>query len=350
MTSGERRQTGGARREELGMLWTACASLTSAAATAIVLFLASSLIVSQMNCGAPPLIRRLQGIRCDLVSRTCAGGTAVLGSSIGLEGVDCDVVSRQDGALGPCRNYSRGGATPRQWLLLLPDVVTAAPRRVVLSADVSALGGSTPIPTEVLVAAAAWDVRSVHRDPCLRAELTPQELAQLGGGPIATIARYRLLPLMAMDTFARETVRSDLRFAGHLQNFTAPWVRRSDVSGQPLNRHVAMVADGIASYTSDGIERSLKLLRTQAMYLHNRGIVVVGVVSPVHPAVRDAVGDSRIRELTARMLTAFRAAGAEPVDDTRLLVASEFGDAVHPNAKGRAKWSEALGQSLRAWK
>ena len=172
----------------------------------------------------------------------------------------------------------------------------------------------------------------------------------LAGGQIATIAHYRTLPLMSVDTFARETVRSDLRFADHTRNFTAPWVRRSNVLGEPLARHVAMVADGIAHYTDVGVRNSVELLRTETEYLRRKGVAVIGVVSPVHPAVRDAVGDARVAELAAEIVAAFQAGGAEAVDESRLLAASEFGDAVHPNAKGRAKWSAALGQSLKAEK
>jgi len=329
-------------------LLTGCGALASAAAVGSGLFLGSAMLMSQTECGVPPLIGRLHGIQIDLASRECSRGTFVLGSSIGLEGIDCDAVSKQESALSPCRNYSRGGASPRQWLLLLPSVVDASPRRVVLTADVPSLNGSAPIPPEVLAAAAAWRIRAVLTEPSLRGLLSSAETEVLDSGPIATIAHFRPLPLMTLDTFARETVRADLRFAGHAHNFTAPWVRQSDISGRTLDRHIAVVADGIAGLKNTDVASGLALLRVQAEFLRRRGIAVIGVVTPVNPAVRAAVGDEKIAGLTNRMLAAFRAAGAVPLDESRLLSASEFGDAVHPNAQGRAKWSEALGVSLRA--
>ncbi|MFO0838569.1 MAG: hypothetical protein U1D55_08560 [Phycisphaerae bacterium] len=293
----------------------------------------------------------------------------LLGSSVLLEGVDCELLDRaansnvvdltpktgdatargvDETVLTRSFNLAWTGATFRQWLLVLPAIRKASPATLVLCVDLPNLASAEPIPAQRLNLAAWWDF--VPRDEL--AELIEQnalnsdEAATLRGSRLSQILAFRSLPLGAIDSQMREVARKDLRYAGYVENFRAPWIRRGKVPPEALARNIEEFRAGIAGADRAVRDAAMKSLRAVIQRARRGGAPVFVALTPVHPELARRLGDSLLDEIRGGIAALCQDSGAAYFDDSRFLNADEFSDAVHPFEDGRARWSAELGRRL----
>jgi hypothetical protein len=274
------------------------------------------------------------------------GDVYLLGSSVLLEGIDCGLMDPLLPGHHCSFNLAWTGAGPRQWLLVLPSVVAARPSAVVLGVDLMSITSSSPIPENLLAIAGRWDF--IPRDdlPDLRAVLSPPEYRLLTASKLKQLLALRSLPLGALDAYAREVSRRDLRYEGYTTNFKAPWVRTEVVSSASMKRGIANLAAQLRAHSPDDFKEPLQVLHAVVNYLHRDDCPVIIVLTPINPALNEALGSDLIEQASRELSTLADRNGAVFLDHSAVLPAEEYSDPVHPFDAGRRHWSAVLGQAI----
>jgi hypothetical protein len=270
----------------------------------------------------------------------------LLGSSVLLEGVDCDIIDGELGDAGRAYNLAWTGATFRQWLLVLPAVVRSEPRAVVLCVDLPSLSSTARIPEQRLNVAAWWDFLGPGDLDRVGVLLDSEELRALRSSRFSQLMRFRALPLGAFDSYLREVARPDLRYEGYETNFKAPWVRRQAVSAEALERNIEQYRASIAAQTDEQRSAGARMLRAVIQQAGAGGAAVIVTLTPLHPELCRRIGQESVAQAAERIAAACRETGAVFLDDSAFLDAREFSDAVHPFTNGRERWSAALGRRI----
>ncbi len=334
------------RRENLtnlARLW----SVPLAVAVGFTLYLcAAILIVGQWRL-MPPAMNRMVEIQRFLLKQ--AGGDSrpilLLGSSVLLEGVDAQEL---DAAAGGAASFNLAwtGATPRQWLLVLPAAVAARPGAIGLFVDLPSLAAAGAIPEARLNLAAWWDFLSESDRADLAAVLTSEERRVLDSSRVAQLLRFRSLPLGAFDSYVREVARPDLRYEEYATNFKDPWVRRQRVGPEALQRNIEQYETSLRHVAPEQRRTGIETLAAVIARARRGGAPVAVVLTPLHPELAARIGSDLLSATIASARSVSEAGGATFVDHSSFMPAGEFSDAVHPFEDGRRRWSAELGRVL----
>jgi len=295
---------------------------------------------------------RMVGMQQFLAAQTApqqSGAVYFLGSSVTVDGVDCDVIDAELGGKGPSFNLAWLGAGPRQLLLAAPLVRAADPSAVVIGLDLSGLATSTPIPEDLLTIAGWWRFIPDDDRPWLDALLTDGERDVLYRSPVEQLMAFRSFPSEALNAYVREASRKSLRYEGFATNFKAPWVLKAAVSPTVLQRGIEAIHRSLAEVPDEPIDESATILESLITYLRDGGRRRVFVVlTPAHPDLLAQLTGDYLPRFRRRVLAVCDRTGAMFVDHIELLADEHFSDALHPIGEGRELWSRELARVLQS--
>jgi hypothetical protein len=327
------------------------ADIALAVLAGLLLYLLSVWLVVGPGQVIPAEVRRPVEIGRFLVRQAQTGTHGkiyCLGSSVGVEGLDCRIIDEALGASEISYNCCWTGAESSQWLLLMPSVAACRPRAVVLCVDLFSLCGRKPIPPALLNMCAWEGVPAPSEIHDISGFLTESELALITSSHLDQLFRFRTLPLGAFDSWARETARRDLRCEGYTTNFTAPWVRRLTVDTATLSHHLDQLAAGLAKEAPEGRADALRVLNFVANYFEERSSRAILVLTPLHPELARRLGSEHLEEYRRLLRELCQRDRAAFIDHSSLLSAEQFSDGIHANESGRRTWSLEFGRALRS--
>jgi hypothetical protein len=275
-------------------------------------------------------------------------GVFVLGSSILIEGMDCDIIDQLLPSGYESYNFGWTGGHAREWLLVLPSVVEAEPALTVLCIDIRTLFGLMVIPAELLNIANWWDFLSEDELKSFSDILEERELSKFQAPKAKCIWEMRSLLSDALDAHIREYSRPDLRYERYLNNFKTPWVRTKVIGPTAMAKHVEEQKRIVTNLYPKDMLWEPQILDSIIKCLSGEGIRVLIVLVPLNPEVAKPLGEdvkSRVVEMLSNLARKY---SVEFVDHSGLLKVEEFADATHASEAGRAVWSRALGKMICA--
>ena len=276
------------------------------------------------------------------------GPTVVfVGNSITVEGIDASVVAEAIGPGATVENWGINGCALEEVRVILPKVLRAKPRYVVVSLLPNDLGPAQDVNLEKAYGygvggfGGAWPRadRATMFPGISEATERAMKSSRFQQGIF-----FRSTLLDWVNREARLVFRSGLRRARD-DDWSSPWEMTSGISGTRLERHVDDVMAIIDMRTGNGWESGEELIRSVARQIVEGGATAVFTIAPQHPQMR-----ARTEAILAREREIGAELGAMPgvvfLDASTLLGADGFADAVHPNALGREAYSRAVGQAI----
>ncbi|MBN2561226.1 MAG: hypothetical protein JXQ75_09880 [Phycisphaerae bacterium] len=321
------------------------------AALAFAAYLAAAYVVVACWRIMPQGLDRIVSIKSALDQRSEKKETRdvyVLGSSVVLEGVDCTVIDRflPDGRQS--YNLAWTGATPREFLLMLPSLARVHPSMVVIGADVGSVVTPlpNPIPDARLSVAGWWDFIPPSEHGYFRSLFSDHEWETLLASRAEQLLAFRSLPPGAFDAYLREVTRADLRYEGYTTNYKAPWIRRKTVSAEAMERGIERLRNVLAVRRGEDLPEMMEVFGATIEYLRKSGSDVLVVLTPIHPELTSSLEGALLSRATAALEGTARDKGAVFVNHSALLIAEHFSDPGHPCETGRQAWSKALAQVI----
>ncbi|MCY2930935.1 MAG: hypothetical protein NTV86_15895 [Planctomycetota bacterium] len=276
------------------------------------------------------------------------GDICFLGSSVTIEGLDCDIVDRSLPA--GIRSYNLGwtGAGPRQWLLMGPALRASRPGTVVMCTGLGTIMQGADLRPDTITIAATWRFLPDAYLKQIEPLLTPAQYEQLKAPMFQQLLALRSFPPEAADTFLQEVSRADLRYAGYVTNFKSPWVRRESVDGEKRSRELHMQRNRLRSMKSgDSLDTSVRIVRSLVSYLQQQDCRVILLLDPMNPEVTRGLEDQAVGPARRTLADLAKETGALFWDHSGILdQPDDFADSVHPSLLGRQTWSAALGRAL----
>lgn len=288
----------------------------------------------------------------------------IVGSSVVVDGIDCDRIDQQLPSGLRSYNLAWTGAGPQRWLLIESAMRRARPRAAVLALDLTSALHHERIPDDVLAVAGWWDLVDGADIPALRRLLNldpPRDAVpwvdwffdrepkpvRLLTSKTEDLLQFRVLPVSYLELLARETLRKDLRYAGHATNLKSPWLRRSIVRPDAMARGVAAVVKQVDESPPEALDRTLEIVAFVTRGLANTGCETLVDFAPVKPEIVNQLPAGYLDGVRQRLAAVVEQAGGTFVDHSELLRDDEFSDHVHAFEPGRLRWSTEVGQELR---
>ena len=279
------------------------------------------------------------------------GPTAVcLGNSISIEGIDADQIESQANGWR-VYNFAMNGCHLDEMRAILPRILDADPEVIIVSLPAMSMGDVPPMEADLASAYAisgfldAWDHRPRLSDFVGQDEASIQRLNESGVLPWLSF-RTSILGYINAQTRAR--LRSGI-LPPKTDDFVSPFQMVSSLSGKVLDRHLMDTVNATNDRLDGGNREGAEMIGRLTELAAARGVRVMLVAAPQHPMNKDHIGPATLE--FHQLLEAM--AGAEAVafvNATDLLEAEDFADALHPNERGRAKFSAFLGQRLARWR
>jgi hypothetical protein len=270
-----------------------------------------------------------------------------LGTSVAVESIDAERVAAHLPTGWTAENWSINGCAIKEVRLILPKVLRAKPRYVVLNLLPNDLGDPDDIEIEKAYGyglggfGAAWP----DGDPmALFPGISPATADAMRSTTFEQAMHFRSTPLDVANRELRDRVRSGLRRTAS-DDWIAPYELETGIEGARLDRHVGEAVAAIEARTAGAGDAGAKALRGAVDEIVRGGARAVVCFAPQHPALRERVGPilDRVRTLGASI-------ESRPdvvfFDASELFGAEGFADAVHPNAVGREAFSEAVGRVI----
>lgn len=297
----------------------------------------------------PVIIKRFAHVHeflTDLAARSQSGHVAVLGASVAIEGIDASLIDVHLPPATKCYNLAWAGATPAQWLVMLPAVRQSRPSVAVLCVDLPLLWDVHPLsPEQLSIAGLREFTTSDFRDQ-IRPILFDQENALLAGSMADHLVGIRRLPPSWLDDAIRQVARSDLRWEGYTTNFRDPWIRRSAAPPEATQRAIEAMAATVTRDDAAAYSRSMESMSLAIQYLQQSGAAVVVVLDPQHPRMIGVIPSELTSRARAELARLCGHHGARFIDHLGLLPEEAFSDHIHPFKDGRERWSSELGREL----
>jgi hypothetical protein len=267
-----------------------------------------------------------------------------LGSSILLEGIDCNLIDSSLIKQKTCYNLSWTGADPLQWIFILPSLQKATPDLVVLFADLTALTRVRPVPENLLTIAGWFNFLSAEELYYFKSTFTQNESNFLNRSRLEYLLAFRSLPLGALDAYMRETSRKDMRYEGHRINFKDPWVCKRPLSSDKKVRLLKILYDKLSKRSVNNDQ--LRILDNVCTFLNNNHCQTFLVLPPVNPDLTKQLGNKLLNNARQALSELAQKHGAVFLDYSMLLKPEDFTDDVHPSKSGRILWSTSLGKEI----
>ncbi len=274
------------------------------------------------------------------------GDVYFLGSSVLLEGIDCDIIDRTLPHGLESYNLALMGAGPPQWLLLAPSLKRIRPSLIVLCADLAGITGLASIPEDGLAIAGWWEFVPGSELNVIGAYLSEREYKTLHKLRLLHLLTFRIFPIGAFDMYMREVSRPDLRYEGYTTNFKAPWVRRERISLTATKRWIRGKLMDVKVQTPEDMAIEVRIMQGIIDYFREAGVKVVIVLTPVNPLLSTDI-DQGLKNQVENSLTDL--AGQNNIrffNNSNLLPEEYFADYGHPFESGRILWSEVLGDAI----
>ena len=270
-----------------------------------------------------------------------------LGTSVTVESVDARTVADELPGKQTVENWAINGCAIKESRFIIPKVLRAHPRFVVLNLMPQDLG----FPDDIVLEKAygygiggfgdAWPAGDPKE---LFPGISDETARAMRSGRLAQAIHFRSTPLDWLNREARALVRAGVRKAPD-DDWVAPYELTADIGGQQLRRHIETMKAAIESRTATGTDVGIATICAVAATIVDGGAQAVVCMVPIHPDLREHTAEvlQRIRELGAALETE---PGVTFFDASELLSADEFADAVHPNALGRDAFSRAVGAQI----
>lgn len=297
----------------------------------------------------PPTRARTVGIKVfldDQATRPDDNAVHVMGSSVVVEGLDCDVVDAELGDGAVSYNLAWTNSGPRKWMLMAPSVVAAKPAVVVVCADLNTMTHTSETPVDLLAIAGYWGFLHDRDLSAFASVFDDRERGVLTAPAVTQLLTLRSLPPAALDSYVREVSRPSLRFEGYTANFKAPWVYRKIIPPPAMAAAMKRQVEAREGRTEQDIARPLAMLEALVAYLRGAGSRVVLVYTPIHPRLSAPPADVLIGQVRAGLRGLAERNNLTFLDHSGLLTVDQYSDALHPFGEGRRIWSEALGRAL----
>lgn len=282
-----------------------------------------------------------------------------LGDSVTVEGIDASIVRSAAPSGWHVENAGINGCDRAEVAVILPAVLAAKPRALILVLRPLSIARPPPISGDGAFAYALGGFRDHWPDGWLgpdSAGLTQDLFDRLTAPRLRAEIHFRTAVNYLINDTLRERVRSGIKFA-RPDDWVAPFNMTTSISGKTLDAHLKNLEEEVRESSmkigsGDGplvidttadeadMERLIAAIRAA-------GATPVLIASPVHPRLRDAeafaaVG-ARLRMLAPRWAQTY---GGVYADASSLLDETGFADGQHLNAAGRAKLSEFVGRYL----
>lgn len=271
-----------------------------------------------------------------------------LGSSVVVDGIDCDVVDRELPDGFESFNIGGTGSGPGRWPLLETSLAQAHPAAVVLVVDLASAISNVPMPAHMSALAGWFDFLPRDARQSVEGLLDKEsEIEPLFAPRYEQLLAFRVLPLVHLEVTLRETIRKDLRYEGYATNFKAPWIRHTNVSAAAMDRSIKQMVKQLSAYKVEQLDHTNELVSRVTAKMHKEGAQVLVVLAPMNPEVVKQLPPGYVAAMSAKLADGAQQAGAIYLDQADLLPVSGFSDHIHPIGKGRDEWSAALGKAIR---
>jgi hypothetical protein len=276
--------------------------------------------------------------------------TAVfLGSSVVVEGIDArEVVEAAPGWVA--FNFSINGCEINEQRVMLPKVLAAKPRAVVLLIRPITIAMPGDIPPDKAYGyvlggfAEAWKSQAPSpADPPLVSEETMNRLA---AGPLEARLHFRRVLIQEMNQLVRLRLRGGLRSVPP-DEFDVPNNMTNKISGTTLDHHVEAIIDENVERMADLPQPVGAELWWAVQEIAAAGAVPVLIMAPQHPRVQPTLEEwsNQLEKLVGNYV---RLTGGVYADARDLVGAEGFADALHLGEDGRQTLSRFVGEQLQS--
>ena len=274
------------------------------------------------------------------------GDVYFLGSSVLLEGVDCDLSDPVLPDDVKSYNLALMGAGAPQWILLAPALREVTPSRVLMTVDLTGVTGLQKIPEEGMAIADYWDFFTQEDIDRFSRFFSDEQLETLNHSKLRTLLDFRVFPIGAFDMYMREVSRKGLRYEGYSTNFKNPWVRLQRVSDASTARWIAGKVEKVDEQTPAMMDEQIAMIAELINYFDEVGTQSIIVVAPVNPLLSEALGEQETSRIMNQLLALSDRTSTPLLNHKNLLTADDFADHVHPYEPGRTIWSNRLATDL----
>ncbi|HEY6565417.1 MAG TPA: hypothetical protein VIY86_13025, partial [Pirellulaceae bacterium] len=291
-------------------------------------------------------VERIRQLGLHLDQHLPPSTVVLLGNSVILEGIDAEMVAPSDrsavGSLAWAENLAIVGATPIEQKIVLPTIMQARPRAVVLTCDVLSVCNRPELPKDKAYAYALSDFVKDWPSDWKRSdfpELTAADYARLRSRRYTQLLHFRGAPRAFGNEFVRHRLRRDLRC-----DRTADWTNPSELqvsfSGDRLEWHLNSVRSGFQPHHGR-LRAAVATMEDMVRLATQHQVAAVVVCSPIHPGLQKvANGTNVVLEHELRQMC--RATHTPFLNCFQLLESAAFADARHPNDLGRSIYSRRI--------
>jgi lysophospholipase L1-like esterase len=272
-----------------------------------------------------------------------------IGDSLHREGIDTEIVEESASQDLHATNFAVGGFDITEHQILLPRLLHKQPDLIVLSLSLSVACTIREVDIDKAYAYAHagfveywpedWDVTQFTG-------IGEASYDALRSSPLRQHLYFRTAPVNSFDHGLRLRLRSGLR-PEYVSDFERPHEYVADVNKRALDEHLTKVNQTIGRCNPRADDRRLAGYQKVIELISAGGAKPILVINPIYPAVREQADEYLAYAVPFLSPSLARTGGA--IIDTRALLSEEqFVDATHPNSKGRAVLSRAVGQQLPA--
>ena len=272
---------------------------------------------------------------------------AIIGNSIVVEGVSASQIQQAAPPGWSVWNFSVSGCDVTEQHLILPRLIRADPEIVVLvlrPIDVGTVGDVDTNKLHAYSLAGYPEAFPDHYDPTYLPGLSEESWQILRGSDHDSELFFRRSPVTFLEQIGFSLLRQ-----GRVDLSTGGWDQPSNltasISGSRLDRHFRVVIENGLERVPDGEASGAEHIARMVETLYSSGIQAVLVVAPIHPDIPER-HESSYEQLLSLLSDLSDRYGCITADASDLLSAEDFADAIHPNAKGRQRFSTFIGNVL----
>lgn len=271
----------------------------------------------------------------------------MLGNSVTVEGLDAGVVAAEIGRGATAENWGINGSALQEVRLLLPKVLAAHPRYVVLTLMSSDIANPQDIDSEKAYGYGAGGFGSAWPDgefSKLFPGMTRVTRDPIVSGPLEQAIYFRSTLLDWLNRQVRMAVRPGIRRV-RADEWRLPFELTGGISGDRLDAHARQVEDMTHMRTDSRDGSGARVIAAAAETIVAGGARAVLCIAPQHPILRETLAPE-MSDLRATVMGLSTHPGVAVLDASQLFGAEGFADVLHPNATGREAYSRAVGEVI----
>jgi hypothetical protein len=270
-----------------------------------------------------------------------------IGNSVTRDGIDGSLVEQAASGEIHAENLALGGFNLNEHRVALPKLLAAKPEAVVfgLSPLISCAYRKFPLDKAYAYAHAGFvDAWPMEMPKASFVDLDSECYAALISSKREQRMHFRTTPLTSFNHHARNRFRSGLR-SDFTSDFVHPFEYLGSIGGSLLDTHIDKIREAFLGCERGDAEPSLAALSDLFKDVAESDVMPIAMLLPIHPRLQN-LSNPRLDQIAVRLKTNLGGRLGSLVDLRELLNESQFADALHPNAAGRALLSRTIGQKL----